>query len=924
MGLADLTDPAAVRSAIDEYDQLGRKAFLSKYGFGESDRYFLVVDGRSYDSKPIVAAAHGIQHPDLGPLRYDDFSGGTPTVGALERLGFEVESRAPDVSQPKSQRVWWVNQGKTFVAESNGGYVWAPVLTKGGSATQHHTNVSLLSVGDAVVHYAAGSIRAISEVRCPPEVRQHPIELPTAPWESDGRYCAVEYFPLDQPIALEEIEERTAADGPFDKHGGVKQAYMESVSIAFAERLRTNLADRWPAGSPLSGGERRFWLFQANPRVFDLRAALSEANKGREDSWIASRYRDEMHPGDGVVLWEAGAAGGARAFGRLKTTPAAKGPPQPQSESGEPIEWAVPVVLDTILDEPIERDVALNDQVLTNMSVFKFAQATNFRLTADEWYRLQELAFKSAPPDRWGAFIYWAKKLYADRDWLDHQERNYKIEIEQRLQAVRRGVFQNPGGSEWLGLLKKSFASPNNLTSFYMHQRFTDWAAAEPNVASSALRALWAEDSDNSVAMEAFLETVPVEVVTGTGSRANLLSFLNMANGVTEYPIYKQTPFRKGFELTGWAGPRRGAGEVETVTHAWAFLDEFMERSSALGLEIEDRLDAQCLLWAITTGVDDPGPQGWTDADRAKLLAYSKGMPMEAPDSLHALANELFLPVEFLENIERLLADKRQIMFYGPPGTGKTYVARKLADYLARNGGAVTKVQFHPSYAYEDFIEGFRPRQTESGQPGFELVDGPLKRAAAAAAASAETDPDSVHVLLIDEINRGNVAKILGELYYLLEYRDDAIRLQYSNEEFKLPKNLWIIATMNTADRSIALVDAALRRRFYFVGFFTDEEPIKSVLHKWLKSKRPDMLEVAELVDLANTKLQDRHLAIGPSHFLRTDLDESVLEMIWTYSILPYVAEQFFGNEEAVKEFTIEVLRGGSPAGSVEPLNAEQ
>jgi len=116
-------------------------------------------------------------------------------------------------------------------------------------------------------------------------------------------------------------------------------------------------------------------------------------------------------------------------------------------------------------------------------------------------------------------------------------------------------------------------------------------------------------------------------------------------------------------------------------------------------------------------------------------------------------------------------------------------------------------VQFHPSYAYEDFVEGYRPTLTDAGQPGFELVPGPLKRVAEKAVANPETK----HVLLIDEINRGNIAKVFGELYYLLEYRDQKINLQYNHkEQFGLPKNLWLIGTMNTADRSIALIDAAL------------------------------------------------------------------------------------------------------------------
>lgn len=172
-------------------------------------------------------------------------------------------------------------------------------------------------------------------------------------------------------------------------------------------------------------------------------------------------------------------------------------------------------------------------------------------------------------------------------------------------------------------------------------------------------------------------------------------------------------------------------------------------------------------------------------------------------------------------------------------------MARKLAGYIACGRGTVEKVQFHPSYAYEDFIEGYRPRLT-GGQVTYEVVDGPFKRIAAIAAGR----PDLTHVLLIDELNRANVSKVLGELLFLLEYREEEIRLQYSDVPFSLPANLQIIATMNTADRSIALVDTALRRRrFHFMAFFPDKPPIDSLVRRWLNDKQPDLAWVADVVD---------------------------------------------------------------------------
>ena len=285
------------------------------------------------------------------------------------------------------------------------------------------------------------------------------------------------------------------------------------------------------------------------------------------------------------------------------------------------------------------------------------------------------------------------------------------------------------------------------------------------------------------------------------------------------------------------------------------------------------------------------------------------------PNDLRELAKELFLtePGDFLHRIEELLDDKKQVIFQGPPGTGKTYVAQELAEHLARPEGSVTLVQMHPSYAYEDFVRGFRPT-LQQGQAGFELRDGPLLQAAE----QARRRPGAKHFLIIDEVNRGNLAKVFGELYFLLEYRKRPIRLQYQRDgekDFSLPENLLIIGTMNTADRSIALVDLALRRRFYFVEFHPDAEPIRGLLRRWLAEKAPHMQWVADVLDRANEKLgRHRHAAIGPSHFMRDSLDDAAVKRIWQHSVLPYVEERLFGEDDRLGEFALDALRrSGDP-----------
>ncbi len=275
------------------------------------------------------------------------------TTSATERGDVLDAVRGCSWSGRDRARTWWVNQGKTYSAELVGGYVWAPTVMKNGRPSRYHTNVSLLRPGDTIVHYANGAIRSISQVRCEPETRPRPTELPTEAWGAEGHYCTVEYFPLEVPIALEEIADRSGADGPFDKDGGVKQSYLLEMSQAFADRLKAQFTDRWPSGCPLADGERRFWLFQANPRVWDLESFLATATKGTTDSWTASRYRAEMQPGDGVVHVGIGANRGALVFSRLAGEPFERERPDWKSDDEPPTEWAVPIVVDTILDHPV-------------------------------------------------------------------------------------------------------------------------------------------------------------------------------------------------------------------------------------------------------------------------------------------------------------------------------------------------------------------------------------------------------------------------------------------------------------------------------------------------------------------------------------------------------------------------------------------
>lgn len=266
-------------------------------------------------------------------------------------------------------------------------------------------------------------------------------------------------------------------------------------------------------------------------------------------------------------------------------------------------------------------------------------------------------------------------------------------------------------------------------------------------------------------------------------------------------------------------------------------------------------------------------------------MTISTKMPTYTVEDFSA---QTAIPQEVIQLWLTRLKRKQQLVFQGPPGTGKTFVAERLARVLTSDThGIVDLVQFHPSYGYEDFMHGIRP-VTREGQILFERIPGRFMRFCRAARDIKDGSPC---VLIIDEINRGNISRIFGELMYLLEYREHTIPLAGEEAHFGIPSNVYIIGAMNTADRSIALVDHALRRRFSFFHLAPDYEVLRSQLEK-------HDLAAGSLIDAlkaVNAAIGDRNYEIGISFFLKDGAALSAtLQDVWEGEIEPYLEEYFY------------------------------
>ena len=476
-------------------------------------------------------------------------------------------------------------------------------------------------------------------------------------------------------------------------------------------------------------------------------------------------------------------------------------------------------------------------------------------------------------PERWDDYLGEAKRKL-DSHKLD-QEEAYKDDLARAVSEAREAMLS--GSGNWSELLKGTLRHPRNNLVFWRNQnKVVEWIDASTEDVPAMIAEFWAVDEDGVTPgdrVRAFDRKLPTDLLgKGASTRLDPISYLMMGLDGDLYPPIRLTRFQKTYKRLGYPQPSTDDLGAH-YEHALAFLDDLQAEAKRRGMDRPaTRLEAQSVVWSLS---DDS---------------------TEVNDSA-----EPYLPTDSPHGLNTIL--------YGPPGTGKTFATTErcvqICDGMASDTpedlrarydeltqkGRVEFVTFHQSFGYEEFVEGLRPAPGTAGI-GLKVETGVLRRIAE----QARMDRGRPHVLVIDEINRANVSKVLGELITLLEEdkregaeNEVAVTLPYSKESFTLPANLHILGTMNTADRSIALLDTALRRRFDFEEMSPDPDLLKEAVER----TGVDLPVVLRAMNQRLEYLVDRDHLIGHAWFMNAGSREDV-DGAMRRKIIPLIAEYFY------------------------------
>jgi AAA domain (dynein-related subfamily) len=535
-------------------------------------------------------------------------------------------------------------------------------------------------------------------------------------------------------------------------------------------------------------------------------------------------------------------------------------------------------------------------------------------------------------------FLYWMRERQGSDIWrgkiagiLREEFPTIRDDFRENSEGLARDLIERNLGSFDTDAIRELFRELNsdvvNETARYnrfmpaLYGSLANKIANDTGAFNRWLEILWtAQDNELDAVLDEFWEKLEVR-----GAGISLPTAILYLRNPERYAIWLPI-MQEGLRVATSFTP----GKFRTAKGYRLYNDAAQKFRARYGL-VPQALDL--VLWSIAKEVAGETIEGVGVGDGSDGGDDGGGTVIVTHDGQHEAANprpaevrssytyerfiaDTFMENRFLDSTKALLTNKRQVILYGPPGTGKTWIAKKFAEHWVDltaepdgESGEMQVVQFHPSYSYEEFVEGIRPRSIERSGGGFDISYDVRPGVFRVFCEEATRHPRRNYVLILDEINRGEIARIFGELLYLLEYRDESVVLPYSGERFSVPRNLYIVGTMNSADRSIALVDHALRRRFHFV----EMRPSADTLRAYHERHGTGMAWTGGLLEEVNSQLVrdgiEWHLHVGHSHLMSRDLDETLLQMVWKYSVLPTLAEYFYGRDDLLQNYTLDTLK---------------